>query len=255
MATSAEQDDRDDKTATDAPDEEHGGDESPSKDAKSAGKEEVKASSEPDDEDDAAPRKPAAKPAGKGTGAKRTGGAKGRPGARASGGQQGSSLGKSMVLFVLIIGGLAVGFAMLGREEQQAPPTMKWAVGQTVDVEITLVKNDRNELACAAADEIAGRHCAFEAASKPWTKGDVNDDKKLLKPYTTTDRAQFVAAGVWSEPALTADKIPASRFSLKCKLKVEGKLKNMSVRWEQTGNWFPNNEWFAGSVSDCKVVP
>lgn len=262
MATSAEQDDRDDKHATDAADEESSGEEKPT-DESAAGKGEVKASSPKDDaehqdEDEAPRQKPAAKPTAKGASAKRTGAGgkgmvKGRPAAR--GGQQGSSLGKSMILFVVIIGGLAAGMAMLSREEQQVPPTMKWKVGETVDVEITLVKNDRNELACAAADEIAGRHCAFESATKPWSKGDLNDDTKLLKPYTTTDRAQFIAAGVWSEAALAPDKIPASRFSLKCRYKIDGKLKNMSVRWEQTGQWFPNNEWFAGSVSDCKVVP
>ena len=254
MATSADHDDHDDKDSTDATDEESAGEAKPTADEKPAGK--AKASRAKDaaedlDEDEA-PRKVEAKPA---KGGKRPPGSRGAARGRAPSGQQGSSLGKSMILFVLIIGTLAVGFAMLGREEQQAPPTMKWKVGETTDVEITLVKNDRNELACAAADEVGGRHCAFESNTKPWSKGDVNDDKKLLKPYTTTDRAQFVAAGVWSEPALAADKIPASRFSLKCKFKVEGKLKNMSVRWEQTGQWYPNNEWFAGSVSDCKVVP
>lgn len=260
MATSAEQDDRDDKHATDAA---HGdsGEETPAEDK--AGKGEVKAGSPRDEagdheEDEAPPQRPAAKPAAKSAGARRSGPGgrgtlRGRPDGRRP--PQGSSLGKSMILFGVIVAGLVGLFYVLGREEQQAPPNMKWNVGQTVDVEITLVKNDRNELACAAADEVAGRHCAFESAAKPWTKGDVNDDTKLLKPYTTTDRAQFTAAGVWSEAALAADKIPASRFSLKCRYKIEGKLKNMSVRWEQTGQWFPNNEWFAGSVSECKVVP
>ena len=77
----------------------------------------------------------------------------------------------------------------------------------------------------------------------------------MLKPYTTTDRIQFTAAGVWSQPALAGDKLPATRFSLKCKFKVEGTLKNLSVRWDHAGQWFPNNEWFAGAVSDCKIVP
>lgn len=167
--------------------------------------------------------------------------------------QQGSSLGKSMLLFVVIVGGIAAGFAILGREQGQHPSTPKWAVGQTVDVEITLVKNDRQDLSCASGDEIGGKHCAFEAQNKPWSKGDNGDDKKLLKPYTTTDRVQFTAAGLWSDPALAADKLPPSRFSVKCKYKVEGMLKNVAVRWEPTGQWYPGNEWYAGSVSDCKV--
>ncbi|APR79791.1 Hypothetical protein A7982_05138 [Minicystis rosea] len=222
MATTAEQDDHDEKN----------------EDAEGASAEEPKA--------EAAPAPKPNRPSGK------------RPAKRARPApppQQGTSLGKSMILFVLIIGGLAAGFALLGSEKPQEQAKPKWKVGDTADVEITLVKNDRQELSCASSDEIGGKHCAFEGANKPWSKGDNGDDKKLLKPYTTTDRIQFTAAGVWSEPALAADKIPATRFSVKCKYKVEGTLKNVSVRWESTGQWFPGNEWYAGSVSDCKVAP
>jgi hypothetical protein len=168
---------------------------------------------------------------------------------------KGGSLGKSMLLFVIIVGGLAAGFAILGREEQTMPSRPKWTSGQSVDVEITLVKNDKQDLACSSPDEINSKHCAFEANSKPWSKGDNTDDKKVLRPYTTTEHLQFAAAGIWSDPALAPDKLPATRFSVKCKYKVEGTLKSLGVRWEQTGQWFPNNEWFAGSVSDCKIIP
>jgi hypothetical protein len=198
-----------------------------------------------------APAPPAAKPARSGKQRTATKGARGR----AAPPPQSSSLGKSMILFGLIIGGLAVAFAILGREEQQGPARPKWKAGDTPEVEITLVRNDKQELSCASADEMGGKHCAFEAMNKPWSKGDSADDKKLLKPYTTTDRVQFVAAGVWSEPALAPDKIPATRFSLKCKLKVEGTLKSVAVRWESTGQWFPGTDWYAGSVSDCKITP
>jgi len=197
-----------------------------------------------------APRKPAAKKVAKSGKARARGqGARGRASA---GAQQGSSLGKSMILFVVIIGGLAAGFAILGRDEQQAPAKPKWSVGQTVDVEITLVKSDKTDLACSSTEEIAGRHCGFEAMNKPWSKGGA-EDKLLLKPYTTTDRIQFAAAGVWSDPAL-ATSVPGSRFSLKCKYKVEGSLKNLAVRWDPAGQWFPQTDWFAGSVSACKVA-
>ena len=174
---------------------------------------------------------------------------------RAQQGKQSSSLGKSMILFVVIIGGLAAGFALLGREENHGPPKPKWTTGQTVDVEITLVKNDKADLSCASGEEIGGKHCAFEAINKPWSKGPAADDAQTFKPYTTTDRVQFVAAGVWSQAALAGDKMPKSRFSVKCKYKVEGMLKNLSVRWDPTSQWHPNTEWFAGSVSDCKLAP
>jgi hypothetical protein len=207
---------------------------------------------EDEDEEEAPPPKPAAKRArvkARGPGAARA--------VKASQVAPSGSLGKSVLLFFVIVIGLGAGFAILGRETPAVTEKPKWGVGQTVDVEVTLVKNDRNELGCWAADEIGGKHCAFEAAGKPWSKGtpaDLNDDKKLLKPYTTVDRVQFTAAGLWSDPALAVEKLPATRFSVKCKLKVEGTLKQLGVRWEQTGTWYPQNDWYAGSISNCSLV-
>jgi hypothetical protein len=219
---------------------------------------------EEDEDDDAGVEKTTPMPVAKRPPAKS---AKGRgPGASRSrqvpprGGQSGS-LGKSVLLFFVIVIGLGAGFAILGRE---APPgevaKPKWTVGQTVDVEITVVKSDRQDLACASGEEVAGKHCAFDAFDKaptppkPWTKSDVSDDKKLLKPYTTTDRIEFAAAGLWSEPGLSPDKLPATRFSVKCKYKVDGHLKDVGIRWDQAKPWYANKDWYAGSVSDCKIA-
>jgi hypothetical protein len=232
MAEKADKDDRDEKDET--------GDE--------AGEEKAAAESEGEERS----AKPAPKAASKRASARSARAARAQKAAAVP--QGGGSLGKSVILFVVIVGGLLLGFAILGREQPAEAIRVRWTPGQTVDLEITLVRNDRQELACAATDEIAGKHCAFEAPNKPWSKGDNNDDKKLLKPYTTTDRVQFTAAGLWSEPALAPDKLPATRFNVKCKYKVDGLLKNLGVRWEQSGQWFPNNEWYAGSVSDCKIV-
>lgn len=218
-----------------------------------------------------APTKPAAKtgaskpgaqggkPSGSkpGSGAKRTGpGA--RPSAKHAAPPPKGGFGKSLVLFIVIVGGLAMAFWLLGQEQGGAGPAQpKWKVKDTVDVEITLIAQDRRSLACASADEIEGRHCLFEAQNKVWSKGgDPNDDKKLLRPYTTTNGIQFVAAGLWSEPALAdASKLPRSRFAVKCKYTVEGKLKRPAVRWNEEGPWHAqNNEWYSGTVSDCSLV-
>src|SRR5262249_40866412 len=153
---------------------------------------------EKEKDEEAPPVKPATKSATKaaaaGKGGRRGPGARARP---ATPSKRGGSLGKSMVLFIGIVGILLLGFAFLAREQPAEPVKQRWTPGQTVDVEITLVRSDRQELACASTEEIAGRHCGFEANNKAWSKGDNNDDKKLFKPYTTTDRMQFVAAGLW----------------------------------------------------------
>jgi hypothetical protein len=205
-----------------------------------------------DEEEEIKPApKPVAKAAAKRSGIKGPGAARGKAGAPPPGG---GSLGKSVMLFFVIVIGLGAGFAILGKETPVEVAKPKWKVGETADVEITLVRSDRQDLACASTEEIGGKHCAFEAMSKPWSKGNSTDDKQILKPYTTSDRIQFTAAGLWADPAMAPDKLPATRFTVKCKYKIEGKLPTVGVRWEATGQWYPNTDWYAGSVSDCKLA-
>ena len=167
------------------------------------------------------------------------------------------ALGKSLMLFIIVVGGLALGFALLGRETGggDGVATPKWKDGQQVDVELTLVPSDAKDLACGSTDEIAGRHCEYEDRAKRWSKSSNDPDEKILKPYTTTDRIQLLAAGVWDQPALTG-KLPNTRFSVKCKFKVDGRIKKPLVRWQSDGTWFDQTtEWYAGGVSDCAIAP
>ncbi len=197
-----------------------------------------------DDEEDEAPKQ-AAKPAAKAVAAK-------RPPVRRPPPAQGS-FGKSMLLFVVIVGGLGAAFYALSGTEASGPAQPKWKVGETANVEITLVGQDVKELACGSAQAIGDRKCAFDDKKKPVAGADA-DDKKLLRPYTTTDGVQFLAAGLWSEPALK-DKLPATRFAVKCKYVVDGMSKKPAVRWSEQGPWYDqHNEWFAGHVEGCTLV-
>src|SRR5262249_6865338 len=161
---------------------------------------------EEDDEEEDEPRAAKAKP----TPAKRGPAPRGRRPP-----PKGGSLGKSLFLFVIVLGALGGAFMLLGKEDSagQGPaPAPKWNVGQTVDLEITVVPSDAKELACASTTAIEGRKCEFETPQKPAAQS-ASDDKHMLKPYTTTDRVQFIAAGLWSEPSLAPTKMPATRFS------------------------------------------
>lgn len=214
-----------------------------------------------DEDDEEEEAKPAAKPVAKTSAAKPGASkpgmakrapaplAKGRPAATRKGG----SLGKSMILFVIIVGGLAAAFAWFGTESSSGPAAPKWKVGDTADLELTLVADDKKNLACSSGDDVVGAHCAFEDKAKPWSKGDNADDKKVLKPYTTTDHVQILAAGLWSDPAMTGT-LPAVRFSVKCKYKVEGKMKAASIRWASDGPWYDSKDLYTGSISGCKLV-
>ncbi|MEP7121314.1 MAG: hypothetical protein ABJE95_10410 [Byssovorax sp.] len=232
-------------------------------------KEKASAAAEKEDEDDEADEeddeeddeeeeaKPAAKPVAKVTAAK--------PGATAKRGaaplakarpvaaRKSGSLAKSLILFVIIVGGLAGAFIWFGNESSSGPAAPKWKTGDTADLELTLVADDKKNLACSTTDEVAGAHCAFEDKAKAWSKGDNTDDKKLLKPYTTTDHVQVLASGLWSDPGMTGT-LPAVRFSVKCKYKVEGKVKTAAIRWNSDGPWYDSKDLYTGSLSACKLV-
>ncbi|MEQ9321527.1 MAG: hypothetical protein RIF41_20345, partial [Polyangiaceae bacterium] len=169
---------------------------------------------------------------------------------------------RNVILFVALVGGLAAAFALLGSSGGGDGPVSrpKWKVGETKEVEITLVTTDHKNLACAMKDEIAGKYCAFEAQNKQGSKpSNAREAENLLQPYTTIDRVQFMAAGVWTQPALKAklDKEnwdrPSPRFTVKCKFKVEGTSKNAFVQWKGGEGWHPGSGWYVGSVSDCTL--
>ncbi len=168
---------------------------------------------------------------------------------------------RNIVLFILVVGGLAALFGVLGSQTDggnRPPPTPKWKVGDTVDVDITLVAPDYKNLTCAMAGEIAGFHCANESKSKRHPKAagqgaDSRKNDKLLQPYTLTNRIQLLAAGVWAQPALK--KKLSGRFTATCKLTISGKVEKAQAQWKPGEGWFGANGWFVGSVKDCKIKP
>lgn len=161
---------------------------------------------------------------------------------------------KNAILFVTIVGGLALGVAVFSREPGSSATAPKWKEGDVVPVEVTVVSTDKRDLACASDKEVAGRRCQFEAKNKPLAGGPTADDDKLLQPYTTveSERTQFLGAGLWT--SLKDQKLPNVRFTAKCKLTVEGKLKSHAIRWSNDGPWYDqSNNWFAGLLHECTI--
>ncbi len=165
-----------------------------------------------------------------------------------------TSLGKSVTLFAVVVFGLGAGFYFLGKSEAGGDRNVpKWKVGQEVQVDITLDPRDDAKLACASGVEIGGKRCEF--SSKTQKVEPAPADAALLKPYTTTDGVQFLAAGLWSHPELAQGKRPVDRFTVRCKLKVEGMVKAPAVRWDVGAAWGERpNDWYAGAVSGCTLV-
>lgn len=166
-----------------------------------------------------------------------------------------ASLGRSVALFIGVFVTLAAGFAFLSSNDpfsQNNAP--KWRKGQKVQLNITLDPRDDLKLSCASKTVIEGKRCEFEAKNQKFA-GPL-DDKSMLRPYTTTDGVQFLAAGLWSQADLEKGKRPRERFTVSCSLTVDGSVASPAIRWDPAGSWNEKNQsWFAGSVSDCKVQP
>ncbi len=167
-----------------------------------------------------------------------------------------AGMGKSVFVFIGIFGALAVGFFVLGNSEPfgGSGNKPKWKQGQAVSVDLTLDPRDDTKLACAAKAEVAGRRCEFEDKNAKFA-GKLEDPIQL-RPYTSTDGTQILAAGLWTQPELDKAKRPTDRFTVRCTYKVEGFIKNPAVRWDPAGGWFDQpRDWHAGLLTDCKVQP
>jgi hypothetical protein len=181
------------------------------------------------------------------------------PVAPPAGGQQKQSLIIGLVIAAFIMGALVIAFATSSEPEPAkaaapapAKPTKPWKVGEKVEVRITVLPTDGENLACASEQEIAGKHCAFKTTTTPRDDASA-DDKILLKPYSTTGKERLIAAGLWSDPGLRG-KLPSSRFTVQCTFSIEGSIKAPGVRWGKTSPWRDmKNDWFAGTLSGCEI--
>lgn len=132
--------------------------------------------------------------------------------------------------------------------------------GKTVDVDITLVTADANDLACAADFELGGARCAFDREGNPWKE---EPSGGLLAPYMTTNRTLLLIADLFHEPAIARrleeeppDAKPRdalTRFTASCKLHAESKAKDFYVRWTPSASWGHRKEAWVGRVSDCTI--
>jgi len=171
---------------------------------------------------------------------------------------------RNVILFGGLVALLLAGFGVLGTRDQGGPSNApKWKLNEPVDVEITLVASDAGDLGCAMEGEVEGLHCAYSTqTAKHPSAGGPRDDGKLLQPYATTNKQNFLAAGVWLQ-ADTKDAVALDakvktlanpRFSLTCKFTPRGRAKAAKVQWKPGSDWGAGDGWYVGDVKDCKLV-
>jgi hypothetical protein len=164
---------------------------------------------------------------------------------------------------IWMIGALFV-FALYSQTFYQRPPAppRTFHENEDVDVNITLISPDAKNLGCSSAEELNGYHCEFQSRTERWSKPSTSGRSLVLDtlaPYKTTDDYLFLIPALFSQNALrerlqfdppnsSAEHI---RFVANCKMHVEGKLKQLDVRWATNGAWQPQHDVWVGSVTGC----
>jgi len=163
------------------------------------------------------------------------------------------------VLLYSLSGFLCIGVALwlilawAGYKDKYSQQTEGWRLGSTKMLEITLIRDDKKNLACASEKAFAGVHCGFRINGQPW--GTTPDtDPNVLQPFNTVKNELFLAAGLWQSPILQGT-LPAERFTVVCNYHILGVLKAVSLRWSATGTFGPVDQSVTvGNLTDC-VIP
>jgi hypothetical protein len=134
------------------------------------------------------------------------------------------------------------------RYAQMAKP---WSKGGTHLVEITVTKEDINNLFCASDVVLEGGvRCTYNANRQKPTP-PVSDDRLTLRPYSTVNHDLLLGAGLWSAPDLRSN-MPEQRFTIACNFHITGIMKSVATRWSPNGNFDPAKESIpAGTLTDC----
>jgi hypothetical protein len=164
---------------------------------------------------------------------------------------------KHMLLYT-VFGFLCIGVALwlvlawAGYKEKYTQQTEGWHLGSTKMIEVTLIRDDKKNLACASEKTFGSIHCGYHSNAESWGTS-VETDPNVLQPFNTVKNELFLAAGLWQSPILRGT-LPAERFTVVCNYHVVGVLKAVSLRWSPTGNFSPVEQSVAvGNLTDCTI--
>jgi hypothetical protein len=164
-----------------------------------------------------------------------------------------SVLLKTLVIFYTIVAIVWIGFAWGDKRRLYSSENPLRQIGETYPIEITLIRDDREHLACASTHSFSGLHCAYKSPNVAWSDG-LADDTSILRPYSTVEGEQLLAAGLWSQLA-PQEPLPSHRFSVLCNFRPIAAVRDARVRWKTNGAFGPiNRAWLVGSLTNC-VLP
>lgn len=163
---------------------------------------------------------------------------------------------RALLAFFVIGFCLWLGFAWSGYAAKYTQTLDGWRLGTTQLIELTLVKEDRQNLACASDVALGDLHCGYQSDGRSHASSlpETEEDRHELRPYNTVKNELFLAAGLWSSSALRG-ALPGHRFTVVCNYSLIGLMKSVSLRWSPTGTFDPARITIpAGVLSDC-VIP
>lgn len=158
----------------------------------------------------------------------------------------------SLASFCVILFGLWLLVGGKHYRQEYAQSTQGWRVGSTRSVELTLVRTDRDNLACASDATVAGLHCAFR--SNFTVAGGSADDPQVLQPYNTTGDELLLGAGLWTSPDLRGP-LPETRFTVVCAYHIAGVVRSAAIRFNSAAPFLSVGKTVTvGSLTGC-VLP
>jgi hypothetical protein len=158
----------------------------------------------------------------------------------------------SFLAFLLIAFGVLI---VLGgqRYREEYAAASQWRVGTSRVVEVTIVREDKTNLACASEHTIAGLRCGY-GRDKERIGSLSADNPAMLQPYSTLQGELLLGAGLWTAPDLK-QALPVGRFSAVCNYNIKGVMKSARIRFDPKSPFNPMGKTATvGTLTDC-VVP
>ena len=160
----------------------------------------------------------------------------------------------TLALFVI---GVGVWLLLAGRAYRRdySGAGVAWHRGAKNFVELTLVRDDRSNLACASDVTMQGLRCGFGANQRPEPSLRADDDRSVLRPYNTVNGELFLGAGLWDTLA-PQGALPPGRFTVTCDLEIVGAVRSVALRWSPGGRFDAATKTLAvGTLRDCAIPP
>jgi hypothetical protein len=159
----------------------------------------------------------------------------------------------SLLSFCLIAFGLWLVSAGKSYREAYAEKTEGWRVGSTHTVELTLVREDKSNLGCAADRALAGMHCGYTLDGAPTGPASA-ERSQFLQPYNTIDNTLLLGSGLWNAADLKGT-LPEVRFTVTCNYNIKGLAKSASIRFDATAPFTALQKAVTvGTLTDCVIV-